>query len=193
MIRLYLEQNGIPAIVQGVLAGSALEWVPFVPLIDVSVEAVDVSRAAPLVAKYLDRLNDPGMSWVCDTCGETIEGSFDECWQCRIHVDSLQEYASENVEEYGSKRRAFGVLILGISCPFIALCVLMFASKADVPEIKGIADYVATAIGFVGLVSILAFAASCANTRRFGEEKVQQKVRGEMEGESPSNRRELTP
>lgn len=41
----------------------------------------------PAAEKMLDQLqNLPQRRWVCTSCGETVEGGFEQCWACGANM-----------------------------------------------------------------------------------------------------------
>jgi hypothetical protein len=43
----------------------------------------DLERGRELLQHFLaDASRQPGRSWVCQGCGELLDGSFDLCWRC---------------------------------------------------------------------------------------------------------------
>lgn len=76
-----LASAGIAANVQRAYAsGIAGEIPPDQALPEVwVVDAADHSRAKAL----LDELqNQPHRHWLCHACGETVDGPFEQCWNC---------------------------------------------------------------------------------------------------------------
>lgn len=39
-------------------------------------------RAKTVLEEFLSSPPDPQTDWCCPTCGETVEGGFDVCWNC---------------------------------------------------------------------------------------------------------------
>ena len=102
-----LEQNGIPAVVQGEGPSSLAGEVPSGPCVWVA-NNDDEERAAALIQANQEPINPPNCancgyllrglitprcpecgtsfhmteSWTCPTCGKTLEGQFTECWKC---------------------------------------------------------------------------------------------------------------
>jgi hypothetical protein len=106
-----LQQNGIPAVIQGDALWSARGELPFTPDSAPSVwvtQDEDADRALTLIQANLAPANPLNcancgynlyglitprcpecgtpfrmlQSWACPACGRTIEGQFTECWKC---------------------------------------------------------------------------------------------------------------
>ena len=79
-----VESYGIPcAIKNSFLSGAAGELPPTEvwPILCVEDER-DYGRAKQIVDEELTRLENVGQHWVCQNCGERIEGQFTDCWKC---------------------------------------------------------------------------------------------------------------
>ncbi len=79
----FLHDHGIPAVMLGdYLSGAAGELpaniFPGVWL----VEDVHWSRANTLLQEFNEPSSAGENAWVCQGCGETVEGVFDVCWNC---------------------------------------------------------------------------------------------------------------
>ena len=82
--RNIVESYGIPcAIKNSFLSGAAGELPPTEvwPILYVEDER-DYGRAKQIVEEELNRLENVGQHWVCQNCGERIEGQFTDCWKC---------------------------------------------------------------------------------------------------------------
>ena len=42
----------------------------------------DAAPAERLITQALQGQSAPGEAWVCDQCGERLDGQFGACWQC---------------------------------------------------------------------------------------------------------------
>lgn len=42
----------------------------------------DYAKAADVLSGFQTPQSEGRNSWVCPTCGETIEGQFSDCWKC---------------------------------------------------------------------------------------------------------------
>jgi hypothetical protein len=84
-LRDFLGRHHIESVILGdYLAGAAGELpVNVFPAIWV-VEDDDLDRARALLPRFIAECQgEPGgSSWVCEACGETVEGSFALCWNC---------------------------------------------------------------------------------------------------------------
>jgi len=91
MIRLYLERNGISAWLDNEALGT---WAPHYSPgggfmgVKVMISSADVARADELL-KQLNAEKDgpPPSSWTCPQCGEEMEGTFTQCWNCSTARD----------------------------------------------------------------------------------------------------------
>ena len=82
--RNIVESYGIPCIVKNsFLSGAAGELPPTEvwPILCVEDDR-DYDRAKQIVDEELKRLENAGDHWVCQSCGERIEGQFTDCWKC---------------------------------------------------------------------------------------------------------------
>ena len=82
--RNVLESEGIDAVVRNEFLSSAAGELP--PA-DCQIELwvlndADAPRAEILLRFDRDGLPGPGAPWRCDSCGETSEAQFTQCWQC---------------------------------------------------------------------------------------------------------------
>jgi hypothetical protein len=82
-----LEGEGIQAVVQGEYLYAIRGLVPVTyPTVWV-VDDAEYERARALALEFdrqqqEDGDQEPLQPWVCPSCGETIEGQFDQCWHC---------------------------------------------------------------------------------------------------------------
>ncbi len=82
--RNIVESYGIPCVVKNsFLSGAAGELPPTEvwPILCVEDET-DYDRAKQIVDEELNRLENAGKQWVCQKCGELIDGQFTDCWKC---------------------------------------------------------------------------------------------------------------
>jgi hypothetical protein len=83
-LRNILESTGIRCLVRNDRLSGAVGEIPFVEcwpelwLLDER----DALRAKGVLDAEFARQARPGKNWTCETCGETIEGQFAECWRC---------------------------------------------------------------------------------------------------------------
>ena len=84
-LRDFLERHRIESVVLGdYLAGAAGELpatiFPAVWVLDDD----DLERAQGLLPRFIAECQGEsgGAPWVCDACGETVEGAFALCWNC---------------------------------------------------------------------------------------------------------------
>ncbi len=95
LIDVYEAANAIEAnIVKNLLVDNGIEATvteqnePFAGLTivppNVYVRRVDEAKARKIVEKYEDELEEKHAvpDWTCPKCGETVPGSFDECFKC---------------------------------------------------------------------------------------------------------------
>jgi Putative prokaryotic signal transducing protein len=83
-LRNVLETAGIPCHVRNERLGGALGEIPFVecwPELWV-LRNGDALRARGLIDVARSRPAEPLPSWICERCGERVEGEFDACWRC---------------------------------------------------------------------------------------------------------------
>ncbi len=83
MMRDYLERAGLDVELRGVaLSGLA----GLIPLRDSQptlwVRPEDEPRARSLLAQHHAALEAAGPEWTCRSCGETVDGHFQRCWNC---------------------------------------------------------------------------------------------------------------
>ena len=94
-LRNVLESHGITCMVKNeYLAGAAGELPPTEcwPELWVMEDAKYDEAVAIVSAASLENLVEPGGRWICDRCGEELEGQFTDCWRCgagRPHVDAF--------------------------------------------------------------------------------------------------------
>ena len=80
----FLAGHHIQAVILGdYLAGAAGELpVNIFPTVWV-IDDADEARAKGLLARYRrGEFSPDAASWTCPRCGETVEGSFEVCWNC---------------------------------------------------------------------------------------------------------------
>ncbi len=87
-----LEQAGIPAGTRNTKAGwlrvpHFFIWAPNPPSVWI-MEDSDLERATRFVEEFSRRNleQESAAAWLCDTCGERIEGQFDACWKCSAPI-----------------------------------------------------------------------------------------------------------
>lgn len=79
-----LEAAGIACFVRNEGLTSVLGEIPFVecwPELWV-VRNGEALRARGLIEAARGAATTPGPDWVCERCGERVEGQFDACWHC---------------------------------------------------------------------------------------------------------------
>lgn len=79
-----LESAGISTHLKNLGAAMASGEIPFVqcfPELWV-VEDADYDRALDVLRPYHDRAGEDRSNWTCPSCGEAIEGTFGQCWNC---------------------------------------------------------------------------------------------------------------
>jgi len=82
-----LEEEDIPAIVQGSALEAARGDIPFTDssLPSVWVNEEDLERALPIIEEFRrggPAGASPQEAWTCPKCGEQLEGQFTSCWKC---------------------------------------------------------------------------------------------------------------
>ncbi len=89
-VRNLLEQAGIRAVVMGDALAITRGETPWGPetLPAIWIEEADAEEALRIVRQHEDsglRRIDvaPLPDWACPACGETVDGEFGECWNCR--------------------------------------------------------------------------------------------------------------
>ena len=89
-VRGLIEREQIPVQVVGdKLAGGFGELPASVIQVELYVVAADLERARVIVEEYEQRRKDGGTEygekpgWDCPACGETVDGSFEICWNCQ--------------------------------------------------------------------------------------------------------------
>ena len=80
-----LNSAGIPTFVKNVGAGAAAGEIPFQQVFPELwvLEYGDYGRALEILKPYHCREIPEGSPWTCPACGEGIEGTFGECWNCQ--------------------------------------------------------------------------------------------------------------
>jgi hypothetical protein len=77
----WLNQAGIETIVLGANAASIAGEIPPDQALPQLWVLDDTQR--PAARRLLDELlNPPHLHWRCGRCGETVDGPFEQCWQC---------------------------------------------------------------------------------------------------------------
>ena len=79
-----LEDEGIPTMIKNLGASGASGEIPFVqcyPELWVTQDG-DYDRAMKLLEPYHDQEVPEDSPWKCPQCGENLDGSFGQCWQC---------------------------------------------------------------------------------------------------------------
>ncbi|HYG78029.1 MAG TPA: DUF2007 domain-containing protein [Planctomycetota bacterium] len=107
-----LEGEGITASVQGERVFELRGAVPVIgPTVWVSDE--DEAAASEHVKRFVESRPQPSKpDWRCPSCGETIPGSFTECWKCVNEADPPRPF----------NRRVVNIIVIS----FVAICVLLF-------------------------------------------------------------------
>jgi len=79
----YLQDFDIPAVVLGDYLSGAAGDLPanIFPVVWV-VKDLHWSRAKALMEDFLALSDVPEQEWVCEDCGEKVEGVFAVCWNC---------------------------------------------------------------------------------------------------------------
>ncbi len=84
-LRDFLDRHRIPSVVLGdYLSGAAGELpATLFPAVWV-LEEEDLERALELLPRFIaEGKGQPGgPAWICDACGEEVEGDFALCWNC---------------------------------------------------------------------------------------------------------------
>jgi hypothetical protein len=76
-----LNQAGIEVTVQGAFAGSIAGEIPPDQALP-SIWVMDDAQR-PAARRLLHQLmNPPHLHWLCNQCGETVDGPFEQCWNC---------------------------------------------------------------------------------------------------------------
>lgn len=85
-IRLWLAEHDLDATVLGEHLSAARGELPMTvdTLPAVWVDEKDAPRAMKLMETFLEQSRHPIHTppWQCASCGESVEGQFDVCWQC---------------------------------------------------------------------------------------------------------------
>ncbi len=89
-VRGLIEREQIPVRMVGENLSGGFGQLPATVLqVELFVARKDFSRAREIVAAYEDRRKGDGpaygeeVPWDCPACGETIDGSFEICWNCQ--------------------------------------------------------------------------------------------------------------
>ena len=84
MVRALLENNGIPAIVQGEDLWAARGDLPLGPrgAPSVCVDENDAAAARALIEEREQKQPPAGPTWTCAGCGQRVGGRFTHCWKC---------------------------------------------------------------------------------------------------------------
>ena len=80
-----LENAGIATHIKNVGAAIASGEIPFIQVFPELwvVEDGDYDRAIEILKPYYRPEAAEAGDWVCPGCGETVEGSFGQCWKCQ--------------------------------------------------------------------------------------------------------------
>ena len=83
-VKNLLEQSDIRCAIRGEeLSGAAGGVAPIDAWIEVWIlDERQHEEAREIVDTVIQDLSETAESWKCPKCGETIEGSFSQCWQC---------------------------------------------------------------------------------------------------------------
>ena len=85
MIKAFLENNGIKAVVQGDnLWATRGDLPPLGPggAPSVSVDEADAEKARELIEQQQQHELPAGPMWTCGGCGQRLSGRFTQCWKC---------------------------------------------------------------------------------------------------------------
>lgn len=83
LLKELLEREGVVCLIRNEQLFAALGEIPFLECCP-ELWVVDDEvwpRARLLLDSWLKSEENP-VSWVCSSCGETLEGQFGACWQC---------------------------------------------------------------------------------------------------------------
>ena len=82
LLRGYLEAQGIAAVVRGEFLAGGIGDLPMDVCSVCVVNDDDFREADALLRQFLKGEVVHGHAWRCASCGETLEGQFNACWNC---------------------------------------------------------------------------------------------------------------
>ena len=78
-----LETHRIKTFMQGDYLAGAAGDLPTIQFPSIWVlDDRDAASAKSLIKKYFEQSDQSGPDWRCVACGEQLESSFQQCWQC---------------------------------------------------------------------------------------------------------------
>lgn len=78
-----LEENGIPAFLDGATANTMLSYVgTALGGVRLLVRESDFDRATDILTSLADGTDSPGGDWFCGACNEDVDAGFQVCWSC---------------------------------------------------------------------------------------------------------------
>ena len=84
LLKGLLEENGIACVIKNENLPNVFGVIPFVecnPELWI-VDEQDMAFATELIESWRGEENRILDSWICESCGEKIEGQFSSCWNC---------------------------------------------------------------------------------------------------------------